>query len=158
MLVGVISDTHDRVPMIQKAMQLFRDRAVEALVHPGDFVAPFAIRPLLEFNGPLHVTFGNNDGERAGIRKLLPHVVDGPLFVPLGGRTALIHHFIDWCDPQDIARAEIVITGHTHSVVNERRNGQLLLNPGECCGWVYGDCTVALLDTESLSAEIIRLP
>ena len=157
MLVGVLSDTHDRLPMIDAALQIFAERRVEAIVHPGDFVAPFAVRPLLAFNGPIHVTYGNNDGEREGLKKLLPQLVDGPLFVALGGRTVLVHHFIEWCEPVDIERADIVITGHTHEVASRVENERLILNPGECCGWVSGRSTVAILDTEALTAEICEL-
>ena len=154
MLIGVVSDTHDRLPMIDAALRLFADRQVEAVIHPGDFVAPFAVRRLLRYKGPLHVTYGNNDGERAGLKELMPHITEGPLFVELGGRTVLVHHFIDWCEPADIERAEIVVSGHTHEVVNRLERGKLLLNPGECCGWVTGRCTVALIDTDGPSAEV----
>jgi putative phosphoesterase len=157
MLVGVISDSHDRVPMIDRALDLFAERGVSAMIHPGDFVSPFAVRRLLQFKGPIHATYGNNDGERAGIRELMPQVVPGPLFVALGGRTILVHHFVDWCDTEDIARVDIVITGHTHEVANRVHDGKLFLNPGECCGWLSGQCTVAILDTEDLSAEICTL-
>jgi len=138
-------------------LRLFADRGVEAVVHPGDFVAPFAVRPLLSVDVPLHVTYGNNDGERQGLKELLPQVQDGPLFLELGGKSVLVHHFVDWCSPEDIARANIVITGHTHCVDQRTEAGKLFLNPGECCGWVTGRCTVALLDTDTMSAEICDL-
>ena len=98
MLVGVISDTHDRLPLIDRGLALFRERGVEAVIHPGDIIAPFAARRMLQFEGPLFVTYGNNDGERKGLKEVLPQIVDGPLFVELGGRSILVHHFIDWCD------------------------------------------------------------
>jgi putative phosphoesterase len=120
-------------------------------------VAPFAVKRLLAFQGPLHCTYGNNDGERAGLKKLLPQIVDGPLFVELAGRRVLIHHFIDWCKPEDVERADIVITGHTHEVVNHFEGKKLFLNPGECCGWVNNRCTVALLDTDGPSAEVCEI-
>lgn len=157
MLVGIVSDTHDRLPMIDAALALFAKRGVEAVIHPGDFVAPFAVRRLLRYDGPLYVTYGNNDGERAGLKELMPQIVDGPLFVELGGRRILVHHFIEWCDVKDIERADVVITGHSHEVVNRRENGRLLLNPGECCGWVSGRCTAAILDTDGPTAEICDL-
>lgn len=157
MLLGIISDTHDRLPAIDAALALFKDRGVEALIHPGDFIAPFALNRVLAFEGPIHATFGNNDGERAGLRKLMPELDDGPLFLELGGRTILVHHFIDWIDPADRARAEVIITGHTHEVDTRRDGGQLWLNPGECCGWVNGRCTVALLNTDDLSVEVCEL-
>ena len=157
MLIGVFSDTHDRLPMIDAALGVFAERGVEAVIHPGDFVAPFAVRRLLTFDGPLYVTYGNNDGERQGLKGLLPQLQDGPLLIELGGRTILVHHFIDWCRPADVARAEVVVTGHTHEVVNRGEGGKLFLNPGECCGWVTGRPTAAILDTAGPSAEICEL-
>jgi len=157
MLIGVLSDTHDRLPAINAAMRLFEQRRVEAVIHAGDFVAPFAVKPLLTFRGPLYCTYGNNDGERTGLKKLVPQLVDGPLFVELGSRRILVHHFIDWCKPADIEQAEIIITGHTHEAVNHFEREKFFLNPGECCGWVNGRCTAALLDTEGPSAEVCEL-
>ncbi|MFQ5412925.1 MAG: metallophosphoesterase [Phycisphaerae bacterium] len=172
MLIGVISDTHDRLPAIRAGLGLLSARGVAAVIHPGDFVAPFAVRALLEVcavdggsvtdagapaRPTLYATFGNNDGERDGLKRLMPSVQDGPLFVELGGRVILVHHFIDWCDRCDIERADIVVTGHTHEVVNRFDEGRLVLNPGECCGWVTGRCTVAVLDTDGPSAEVCEV-
>ncbi|GMU24616.1 MAG: hypothetical protein AMXMBFR13_46900 [Phycisphaerae bacterium] len=158
MLIGVISDTHDRLPTLDRGLELLRARGVQAVIHPGDLIAPFAAKRLLAWTGPLHVTYGNNDGERAGLKKVLPQIQDGPLWVELDGRRILVHHFVDWCSPADIERAEVVVTGHTHEVVNEQRGGRLFLNPGECCGWVNGRCTVAVLDTATLTAEVLEVP
>src|SRR3990172_12213524 len=156
-LIGVISDPHDRLQMIDAAHDLFARRKVEALIHSGDFVALFAVRRLLKYKGPLYATYGNNDGERAGLKTLMPQVVDGPLRLRLGGRSILVHHFIDWCDPKDIDQSDVIITGHTHEVVNRFDRRKLFLNPGECCGWVHGRCTVAILDTDGPSAEVCEL-
>lgn len=157
MRIGILSDTHDRLPAIDAALAEFTRRGVETVVHPGDLVAPFAARRLLAWKGPLLVTYGNNDGERKGLKAALPQIQDGPLHVDLAGRRVLVHHYLDWCHPADVERADVIITGHTHEIVNERRDGRLFLNPGECCGWVAGRCTVAVLDTEGPSAEIIEL-
>ncbi len=86
MLIGVISDTHDHLTTIDRAIDLFDQRGVQAMIHPGDLVAPFAARRLLEYNGPIYVTYGNNDGERDGLRKILPQITDGPLKITLGGK------------------------------------------------------------------------
>jgi putative phosphoesterase len=157
MSIGVFSDTHDRLPAIDRAIELFRRRGVESLIHAGDLVAPFAARRLLAWTGPLYVIYGNNDGEREGLKRMLPQIQDGPLWMEAAGKRILIHHYAEWCDPADVDRADIIITGHTHEVVNEVREGKLFLNPGECCGWLTGRCTVALLEPESLSAEIIEV-
>ena len=157
MLIGVISDTHDRLPAIDRALALFDRRKVDAVIHSGDVIAPFAARRLLAWNGPLHIVYGNNDGERAGLQDVLRQIVEPPLFVDLGRRRILIHHYVDWCKPDDITAADIVITGHTHAVVNRVNGGKLFLNPGEASGWVNGRCTAAILDTDAPSAEICEL-
>ncbi|MCG3126207.1 MAG: hypothetical protein CHACPFDD_01037 [Phycisphaerae bacterium] len=158
MIIGLISDTHDRLPTLRGALEIFRKRGIHVLLHPGDVIAPFAARALAEFSGTLHITFGNNDGERAGLARVLPQIQDGPQFVKLGARTLLLHHFVDWCRPEDVARADIVVTGHTHEVRVESRDGRLFVNPGECCGWVTGRCTIATLDTETRDVELIEVP
>ena len=159
MKIGVISDTHDRLPTFRRAIELFKRLKVDAVIHAGDFIAPFAAKLIAAdvLPMPLHCVYGNNDGERAGLKTILPNVVDGPLAVELGGKKIVIHHFIDWLKPEDIAAADIIITGHTHEVVNETKDGKLFLNPGECCGWVNDRCTVALLDLKSLAAEIVEV-
>jgi uncharacterized protein len=157
MVIGVLSDTHDRLPLIDRALELFTERGVEAILHPGDLVSPFAAKRFTGLRVPFHVTYGNNDGERKGLKGLLPQIQDGPMVLDLDGRKILLHHFVGWCRPEDLDRAKVVVTGHTHEVVNEIRDGKLYLNPGECCGWVNNRCTVAILDTAGLSAEIIEL-
>jgi len=159
MKVGVISDTHDRLPTFRRAIQLFQRLHVEAIFHAGDYIAPFAAKLIAAdvLTIPLHCIYGNNDGERAGLKQILPDIQDGPYTVQLAGRTIVMHHFIDWLKPADIQNADVVITGHTHSVVNETKAGKLFLNPGECCGWVNDRCTVALLDLAALKADIIEV-
>ncbi len=157
MTIGLISDTHDHLTAIDAALEQFRRAGVDTLIHPGDLVAPFAARRLAAFGGPLHVTYGNNDGERPGLRAVLPQIQDGPLHVVIGGRRILIHHFVQWCDAADVARAEVIVTGHTHEACVERRDGKLFVNPGEACGWVTGKATVALLDLEALEVRMIEV-
>lgn len=159
MKVGVISDTHDRLPTFRRAMQMFKRMQVEAVIHAGDYVAPFAAALITPdtLDVPLYCVYGNNDGEKAGLKKMLPGIVEGPLHIELGGKRICVHHFIDWLDPGDIAKADIIITGHTHDVVHESRDGKLYLNPGECCGWVNDRCTVAILDTDPPDAQIIEV-
>jgi len=157
MRIGLISDTHDRLPMIRSALRRFTELGITTLIHPGDVIAPFAAKVLKAFAGDLHIVFGNNDGEREGLRRVLPQIQDGPLRLVLSGRRLLVHHFIDWCAPRDIEQAEIVITGHTHEASVTQRDGRLFVNPGECCGWVTGRATVAALDLQTNQVELIEV-
>ncbi len=162
MKIGVISDTHDRLPTFRRAIATFHRLKVDAIFHAGDFVAPFAAKLIAPavLATPLYCCLGNNDGERTGLKKILPGVIDGTVTAKLGaggGKTIVMNHFIDWFKPAEIAAADIVISGHTHEVVNETKGGKLYLNPGECCGWVTDRCTVALLDVEAMKADIIEV-
>ncbi|MFW6059183.1 MAG: metallophosphoesterase [Phycisphaeraceae bacterium] len=160
MKLGVLSDTHDRLPTFRRAVQLFKRLKVDAIFHAGDFVAPFAaklIAPDALTGTPLYCIYGNNDGERTGLKKILPNLQDGPLRVQLGGKTIVMHHYLDWLSDADVQGADVVITGHDHTAHVEQRAGRLYLNPGECCGWVNDRCTVATLDLETMHAEIIEV-
>ncbi|MFW6061332.1 MAG: YfcE family phosphodiesterase [Planctomycetota bacterium] len=161
MKVGVISDSHDHVQLLQQALQVLRGRGADVFLHAGDLVAPFSAKLLTPDNVPdglpVHVVYGNNDGERDGLKKVLPQIQDGPLRVELGGRTFVMHHALDWITDSDCDRADVVIGGHTHEIINETRDGILHLNPGECCGILSRRATAALVDTEELTAEIVDL-
>ena len=43
MLVGLISDTHDNLPMVEKAVKRLNEEKVGLVLHAGDYVAPFVI-------------------------------------------------------------------------------------------------------------------
>jgi hypothetical protein len=158
MQIAVMSDSHDRLPALRAAVAEARRRGLRTLLHLGDIIAPFAAKLLAEFEGALHVIYGNNDGERAGLKKTLPQIQDGPLHLTLADRRILMHHFIDWCRPEDIAAADVVCTGHTHQWGVETREGRLFINPGEVCGWLTGRCTFAVLDLNTLDVERVELP
>jgi len=159
MKIGVISDTHDRLPTFERALAMFRRLQVAAIFHAGDYVAPFAARLMAPdaLSIPTYCIYGNNDGERDGLKQVLPNLVDGPLKVKLHGKTIAMHHYIDWFKPADIQDAELIISGHDHTVSIQEKDGKLLLNPGECCGWLTGQCTVAVVDLDTMKAEIIEI-
>jgi putative phosphoesterase len=158
MRIGVVADTHDRLPTIHAALQRFAELGIRTVVHPGDIVSPFAAQVLAGFAGDLHIIYGNNDGERAGLKSVLPRIQDGPVWLDLADQRVLVHHFIDWCRPEDLARADVVITGHTHEPAIERRDGKLFVNPGECCGWLTGRATIATIDLQTSEVALIEVP
>ena len=156
MYVGVISDTHDNVPMIKKATSIFRKKKVEHMIHAGDFVAPFSMEALLEPGIPFIGVFGNNDGERKGLSSLCDTLYEPPHRFELGGRTIVLTHDPEALTDDATADAHVVIHGHTHGTKVEE-GPPLVLNPGEAGGWVSGRCTVAFLDLDSLQVELIDL-
>jgi hypothetical protein len=41
---------------------------------------------------------------------------------------------------------DLIVFGHTHEKSFDKNNGAMLVNPGEGCGWVNGDATLAIVD------------
>ena len=68
MLVGLIADTHDRLPAIDGLVREIIARGAGLVLHAGDFCAPFALRPFLDHNVAMAGVFGRNDGDHEGLR------------------------------------------------------------------------------------------
>lgn len=156
MYVGVISDTHDNIPMIKKATSLFREQGVDHMIHAGDFVAPFSMKALLESGIPFTAVFGNNDGEKRGLSSLCDTLYEPPHRFELGGRTIVLTHDPETLTDEVTGGADVLIHGHTHGTRIEE-GPPVLLNPGEAGGWVPGRSSVALLDLDSLEVELVDL-
>lgn len=160
MRLGVMADSHDNVPMVRKAVELFKGRQVELVVHAGDFIAPFAVAPLADLPCPVLAVFGNNDGERLGLQKAFASfgtVHPNLAQTTVANRTLAAVHYPELAEPlADSGRFDLVIYGHTHAI-DVRPGSGLLLNPGEVGGWVTGRSTVAIVDLASLEVEICDL-
>ena len=161
MKVGLISDTHDNLAMVQRAFELFESEGVESVVHAGDWVAPFTARKFQAYSGRLFGSYGNNDGEVIGLSRVfrdMDAVVKGEFteFELDGERIAVMHGTYP---PvlEAVARSgdyPVIITGHTHVPRVEREKDVLLVNPGEACGYLYGRCTVGIMDTREREVDI----
>ncbi len=161
MMIGLISDTHDNVSAIRAALEVFRGRDVAHILHLGDFVAPFAVRELLKVGLPIDAVFGNCDGEIEGISRLLEnHIQRAPYVMNLPGAEGarvLLAHNLEQTTADLRARAIVLLHGHTHKAEIKRDGKAVIVNPGECCGWVTGRKSVAVLDSKTLEAEILYL-
>ena len=69
MLVGLIADTHDRLPYIEKAVKRLNEENVELVLHAGDYVAPFTATKFKELKADLIGVYGNNDGDKQLLKK-----------------------------------------------------------------------------------------
>ena len=63
MKIGIVSDSHDRAPMLAAAVAEARQSGAEAIVHCGDVIGANTLRPLLDTGLPVHVIHGNNLGD-----------------------------------------------------------------------------------------------
>ena len=161
MKIGIISDTHDNLPQIKKAVDIFNQKKVELVLHAGDFVSPFTFLEFKNLNCPLKGVFGNNDGDKLylqekfkGIGELYP----APYQMNLNQKNIIMLHKEKLIDAlAESQKYEIIIYGHTHRSDLRKIGKTLIINPGECGGWLTGKNTIALLDLANLEAKIIDL-
>jgi putative phosphoesterase len=154
MRIGVLSDTHDNIPKLEKAVSFFNKRKVGFVFHAGDFIAPFTMRTLSALNCDWRGVFGNNDGEKKGLASVSEGKIrEGPLRIRLEGKQIVVIHDLSQIDFK-AKEADLIISGHTHKPEILRQSSELLVNPGECGGWLYGKSTIALIDLGPLSATI----
>lgn len=120
MRIGVISDTHG----LLRPEALADLRGSDLILHAGDIGSP-AILDELSAMAPLTAVRGNND--RDAWARCLPETTD---LAVAGIRIFLLHdiHRLPF-DP----RAEgydVVIAGHSHRPLKQKRAGVLYFNPG----------------------------
>lgn len=157
MKIGIISDSHDNLPKIEKAVKFFNKQKVGFLLHAGDFVAPFTILKLKALRCDWRGIFGNNDGERTGLARISEgKIQEGPLRITLDNQKVTLVHDINTINP-DAEDAALVVFGHTHKSQILKKDSKLLINPGEAGGWLTGESTVAIVDLTTLSSKIFNL-
>jgi putative phosphoesterase len=165
MLVGLISDTHDNLPMVEKAVKRLNEEKVCLVLHAGDYVAPFVIPKFKAMNCNLIGVFGNNDGDHELLRKRFNETGNCEVrgrFAEVnvdGFKIALFHG-----DETELLNAlagrecfDAIVYGHVHVTVARKNGKMLVVSPGEVCGYLTGKSTIAVLDTVKREARIIEL-
>jgi uncharacterized protein len=162
MKVGLLADTHDRLPAIAALVAEMASRGAGMLLHAGDFCAPFAITPLLEPRLPVGGVFGRNDGDRQGLLGKAAagigiELFESPHSFEVSGRQILLVHDIGEVQSRSVQAHALVVHGCTHRGECRTRGDTLIVNPGEGCGWVYGIPSGAVLDLETNHVEFVTL-
>jgi hypothetical protein len=160
MLIGVISDTHDNLTALRKALAKFKAAGAELVLHAGDIVSPFVAAAFKEAGLKVIGVFGNNDGDKLYLKERFSEVGElhfGPHELELSGRKIVLMH-----EPRALSALaasgvyDLLIYGHTHEV-DLREGPPLVLNPGECGGWLSGRATCAVVDLETLHMELVEI-
>jgi hypothetical protein len=165
MLLGIMGDSHDHLPNLDKAVHEMNECSVDLVLHTGDFISPFTIPALTKCDSRVIGVFGNNDGDRAmltgkcneaGTVEIQGNFVDR---CEDSRRVALIHGHEQkiLADLIESGLFDLVVHGHTHKKALFRTGETLVLNPGEICGYLTGDATVATVDMRTMDARFINL-
>ena len=162
MLVGLMSDTHDRLPAIDELLRQILARGAGLVLHAGDFCAPFALKPFVDQSVPLAGVFGRNDGDHEGLRAYASRgfgieLFESPHSLEVGGQRILLVHDVGDVSTPSIEGHSIVVHGFTHREEMKTRGDTLLVNPGEACGWLNGEPSAAVLDLDTRQVQFFKL-
>ncbi|MBW2992899.1 metallophosphoesterase [Candidatus Woesearchaeota archaeon] len=159
-MIGIISDTHDNVVNVKKAVEKFKEADVGFVVHVGDIIAP---KTVTFFEGvKLKAVKGNCDGDIKLIKKKLEEI-GGEYLGELGeieykGKKFGIYHGTDPARVEGMINSgkyDYVLTGHTHIQRDEKIGKTRVINPG---AHYYGaENTIVLLDVEKDIAKVVEL-
>ena len=161
-MIGIISDTHDNLDAIRRAVEFFNSRGVSLVLHAGDFIAPFVAREFGKLDSDLIGVFGNNDGERKGLNEkfsgigIRTELMDFAEIKYKSKRICIYHGTFEEIVNALVKSKEydVVVRGHTHKPEIKRENGVLIINPGEACGYLTGKQTVALLNVDGMMSNV----
>ena len=139
MRIAILSDIHDNVWKLDAALDAALD--ADALICCGDLCSPFIVHQMGRgFPKPIHIVFGNNDGDlfriTANARRYEHIRIHGELFRgEFDGRQFAVNHY------DNIARAlaasgefDVVCYGHNHVYDVTRAGRTLAINPGAIMG------------------------
>lgn len=162
MIVGVLADTHDRLPAIEQLVARFVASGVSLVMHCGDYCSAFSLAPFRQANIALLGVFGRNDGDREGLKAFADQsmgteLYESPHSFEVGGYRIMLVHELGEINRRSIEAHQFVLYGATHRQDIRTVGETLLVNPGEACGWLHGECTGAILDLETKEVEIITV-
>ena len=144
MKIGIISDSHDDVNNVNKAINIFQEEKVKAIIHAGDIISPPIIKEfkkLTDGGVKFFGIFGNNDGEKKGLENAFSYI-NGELLgdegkIEIDGLKICIYHGQDTHKKEKIINSQkfdIFIYGHSHTkdsvVVKNKKRETIVLNPG----------------------------
>ncbi|MGC1818732.1 MAG: metallophosphoesterase family protein [Casimicrobiaceae bacterium] len=169
MKICIVSDSHDRAPMLAAAVTEAKAAGAAAVIHCGDLIGMNTLLPLVALGLPVHLVHGNNLGDAPALFRLSAasgglvtyHGADAELV--LAGRRVIATHYPHYA--RGLACTgdyDVVCCGHSHDAgvsqqVNVRGGRTWLVNPGTVAG-LGAPATWIMADLAALAFEIRPTP
>ncbi|KPK97268.1 MAG: hypothetical protein AMJ95_09840 [Omnitrophica WOR_2 bacterium SM23_72] len=162
MKIGVISDTHipDRAKEIpQKILEDFAD--ADMIIHVGDLVDLSVLKKLKNVCANTLAVWGNMDP--AHVRSQLPEkevIKVGKFKIGIMhgyGAPANLISLLESVFKED--NVDVIIFGHSHNSVHEKREGILFFNPGSATDKVFAEYnSYGIIEiNDEIEARIIKI-
>jgi uncharacterized protein len=134
----IISDTHDHIADLQSVISATKGK-IDAVIHCGDFCAPFSIRALTDFGVPVHCVWGNTndkDGCTSVSKSLKQVKIYGDVAELLFDKLRFhVNHYPEIGMAAAMSgKYDVVLYGHTHTQYIGKMAEALVINPGPVMG------------------------
>lgn len=160
MRLAVLSDTHDNIWRLEAILPALQ--SADAILHCGDLCSPFILDRLARANQPVHIVWGNNEGD---VRLMCLKLANYPQIklhgvlaeLTFDGVRVAINHYPEIAHGLALSgKYDLVCYGHDHRAHYSRVGECDLLNPGEMHG-LLGKCSFAWYDTTTHTAEFVSV-
>lgn len=161
MKIAIISDSHDNLANIKKAIDVLKKEKVKTILHCGDVCAPATLKEVLkDFNGKFHLVFGNVDGDHFRLTKISfgkpsKLKIFGELGeIKIGKKKIAFVHSPEFAKGLAATQKyDLVFYGHTHKPWVKIIGKTRLINPGNLAGLFY-QATFAIYNTKTNKLEL----
>ncbi len=170
MKICIVSDSHDRGPLLAKAIEAAKADGAEAVLHCGDIIGGNTLKASLKLGLPIHAVHGNNLGDPVSIARMACHS-DGLLnyhghdaMITLGHRRIFITHYPHYGHAMACTGDyDLVCCGHSHEPEirqqdNVKGGKTWLINPGTVAGLGAPQATWIIGDLATLTFELRPTP
>jgi uncharacterized protein len=166
--VCVVSDSHDRAPLLAAAVAAGKAAGASVIIHCGDIIGTQTLRPLLDCGLPLHIVHGNNLGDPVALARMcaashgMLHYHGADADLELSGKRIFVTHYPHYARGMACTGDyDFVFCGHSHQAgavqIPNIKGGQTwLLNPGTVAG-LGAPATWMLADLDGTSFDIRQL-
>ena len=162
MLIGLLSDTHVRLPGTRVELSTLTTEAlpiqikhafkgVDLILHAGDIYS-LPVLDKLETIAPVLAAEGDDDP----FNSVNDHRVKHTQTLTIEGMTIWLSHYGQWPEDSKEKTPDIIVYGHSHRGALDKRNGIIRVNPGSPTFPLYQNIlgTVALMNIESGKVDI----
>lgn len=161
MKIAIISDTHDNLANLKKALSFIRKEKIKILIHCGDIFKPDTITETLGcFKGETHLIFSKADASFSKIPEDSFKDISRTKTYSEFGELIVDEKKIAFSHFPEIAKAlassqkyDLVFYGHTHRPWEEKLGRTRLINPGNIAGLFY-KATFAIYNTKTDKLEL----
>lgn len=162
--LAVISDIHDNLPNLKKALDLIKKEKIDYLICTGDVQSLEGWQILNNLELPTWAVLGNADHEHFDFTQLQEKITNIKLFANVGvadieNKKIIFAHYpntLKTALEKSKTKYDLALHGHTHQPWEESWQETKILNPGNIANIHYAP-TFAIINLGSLEATLILL-